>query len=153
MISATSSRVIISLSFSDKDRTTASGFYDVADRLVTFQLPLVAFLLKLGRVDCLHVPDVPDHIRNLPRRGGGRCQDRCCWPYHGHPGRLRDASSSGPHNRYGHCLWPPCGQHLIPSPSPQLPCHLPLRLPPSGVGCLGCTSLNISHLPKLRAPH
>ena len=35
MISATSSRVIISLSFSDKDRTTASGFYDVADRLVT----------------------------------------------------------------------------------------------------------------------
>ena len=38
MISATSSRVIISLSFSDKDRTTASGFYDVADRLVTFVL-------------------------------------------------------------------------------------------------------------------
>ena len=35
MISATSSRVIISLSFSDKDRRTASGFYDVADRLVT----------------------------------------------------------------------------------------------------------------------
>ena len=35
MISATSSRVIISLSFSDKDRRTAPGFYDVADRLVT----------------------------------------------------------------------------------------------------------------------
>ena len=37
MISATSSRVIISLSFSDKDRTTGSEFYDVADRLVTPQ--------------------------------------------------------------------------------------------------------------------
>ena len=48
MISATSSRVIISLSFSDKDRRTASGFYDVADRLVTF---LATFAVKRKAYD------------------------------------------------------------------------------------------------------